>query len=126
MAIEIVTIQEAREHLRIDDYDSEGGPDDPWLNIFIPAVTGAVVSWVKDTDALYETEIDSSGNEVPDLGSPKPVVKAAILIEIERQYRSRGGEDETYMEQFGDAGYGYVLGRGSTALLASLRKSTVA
>lgn len=136
--LELVTIEEARHQLRIDDYDSDGGPDDPWLNAFIPAISEAIAEWVKVRSRLYmvamdsngDPEVDSSGNPVPVLdssGEPtvKPLVKAAVLVELERQYRSRGGEDETFAEQFDNVGYGYVLGRGSTALLYSLRKPTL-
>ncbi|WP_295802147.1 hypothetical protein [uncultured Microbulbifer sp.] len=135
--IEFVTQAEAENHLRIDSNDSIF--DAPWLAVFIPAISEAVVEWVKDPDKLYIPEydsngdpvIDSNGEPVPDLDSnghpqPKPLVKAAVLIELERQYRSRGGEDDTFVEDFGNAGYGYVLGRGSVALLTSLRRSTVA
>lgn len=136
--LELVTIDEARHQLRIDDYGSEGGPDDPWLSIFIPAISEAVAEWVKVRSRLYvpvldssgNPEVDSSGDPVPELdssGNPtvKPVVKAAVLVELERQYRSRGGEDETFTEGFVNVGYGYVLGRGSTALLYTLRKPTM-
>jgi hypothetical protein len=36
--LELVTIEDAYEHLRID-YDSDGSADDGWLDIFIPAVS---------------------------------------------------------------------------------------
>lgn len=136
--IELVTLEQARQHLRIDEIDSGGSPDDPWLEVFIPAISEAVALWVKDEWRLYVPELDSNGDVVVDSNddpvpaidssgesTPKPVVRAAVLIELERQYRSRGGEDDTFVEDFGNAGYGYTLGRGSTALLASLRKPTV-
>lgn len=131
---DLITLQQARDHLRIDDYDSSGGPDDPWLELFITATSYAVAEWLKDSWRLYVPALDSNGDverdsnnhPVPDTDSngdptPLPIVKIAVLIELERQYRSRGGEDDTYVE-----GNGYVLGKGSTALLNSLRKSTVA
>lgn len=136
--IDLVTIEQAYAHLRID-WDSDGSADDPWLEVFIPAISQAIALWVKNEARLYIPELDSSGNPVldsdgnpvPELDSngeqtPLPIVRAAVLIELERQYRSRGGEDETFMEDFSQAGYGYVLGRGSTALLTPLRKPTVA
>lgn len=137
--LELVTLEQAYHHLRIDEVDSEGSPDDPWLQVFIPAVSQAVAGWVKSEARLYvpeldsnrDPELDSDGEPVPELdsnGEPTPlaIVRAAVLVELERQYRSRGGEDDTFVESFGNAGYGYALGRGSTALLASLRKPTVA
>ena len=130
--IELVTIEEARAHLRIDDVDSDGSPDDLWLAIFIPAISEAVANWLKDEWRLYVAEVDSGGVVVDASGDPvpavplvaRPVVKAATLIELERQYRFRGGESEADVGSH--EGHGYTLGKGATALLSSLRKSTVA
>lgn len=130
--IELVTIEEARAHLRIDDVDSAGGPDDLWLNIFMPAISEAVANWLKDEWRLYVAEVDSGGVVVDASGDPvpavplvaRPVVKAATLIELERQFRFRGGESEADVQSH--EGHGYTLGKGATALLSSLRKSTVA
>ncbi len=130
--IELVTIEEARAHLRIDDVDSDGSPDDLWLSIFMPAISEAVANWLKDEWRLYVAEVDSGGVVVDSSGDPvpalplaaRPVVKAATLIELERQYRFRGGESEADVQSH--EGHGYTLGKGATALLSSLRKSTVA
>ncbi|WP_289105827.1 hypothetical protein [uncultured Halomonas sp.] len=134
--IDLVTIEDARVHLRIDDYAEGEGPDDTWLSIFIPAISQAFAEWVKERSALYTPALDSSGEPVLDSSGrpeaaldsngqpiPKPLVRAAVLIELERQYRSRGGEDETDVDA--SAGYGYMLGKGSVALLQSLRTPTV-
>ena len=130
--IELVTIEEARAHLRIDDVDSDGSPDDLWLSIFMPAISEAVANWLKDEWRLYVAEVDSGGVVVDSSGDPvpalplaaRPVVKAATLIELERQYRFRGGEAEADVQSH--EGRGYTLGKGATALLSGLRKSTVA
>lgn len=130
--IELVTIEEARAHLRIDDVDSDGSPDDLWLSIFMPAISEAVANWLKDEWRLYVAEVDSGGVVVDSSGDPvpalplaaRPVVKAATLIELERQYRFRGGESEADVQSH--EGRGYTLGKGATALLSGLRKSTVA
>ena len=130
--IELVTIEEARAHLRIDDVDSDGSPDDLWLAIWMPAISEAVANWLKDEWRLYVAEVDSGGVVVDASGDPvpalplaaRPVVKAATLIELERQYRFRGGESEADVGSH--EGHGYTLGKGATALLSSLRKSTVA
>jgi len=135
--IDLVTVAEARAHLRIDDFDSGGGPDDLWLSIFIPAISEAVALWLKDDWRLYEWELDDDGNTVLDSsGDAVPAidsngqtttrfaVKAAILVELERQYRFRGGESEADVQSH--EGHGYTLGKGATALLSPLRKSTVA
>jgi len=130
--IKLVTIEEARAHLRIDDVDSDGSPDDLWLSIFMPAISEAVANWLKDEWRLYVAEVDSGGVVVDSSGDPvpalplaaRPVVKAATLIELERQFRFRGGESEADVQSH--EGHGYTLGKGATALLSSLRKSTVA
>ena len=130
--IELVTIEEARAHLRIDDVYSDGSPDDLWLSIFMPAISEAVANWLKDEWRLYVAEVDSGGVVVDSSGDPvpalplaaRPVVKAATLIELERQFRFRGGESEADVQSH--EGHGYTLGKGATALLSSLRKSTVA
>jgi len=131
MATDLVTIDEARQHLRLDA-DSGDGADDAWLETFIPAVSEAVSLWVKDDARLYVPELDSAGDVVLDpAGEPipaepltiRPVVKAAVLLELASQYRYREGEGDNVVPA--DAGYGYVLSKGATALLTSLRRSTV-
>ena len=133
---DLVTIDEAREHLRLD-YDGAGGADDGWLAVFIPAISQAVALWLKDEWRLYVSERDSggeivtddNGNPVPaedDEGDPivQPVVRAAVLIELDSTYQFRAGEGRDN-EVTPDAGYGYVLNKASTALLAPLRRPTV-
>jgi hypothetical protein len=135
--INLMTHDDAYHHLRLDT-EGEGtsitSPDDPWLDIFIPAVSEAVASWVKDEWRLYMPELDTNGDVVVDSnGDPipelplvvRPKVKAAALIELAAQYRYREGEGQQNQVS-PDAGYGYVLNKTSTALLASIRKSTVA
>lgn len=133
MATDLVTIDEARDHLRLD-YDESGGPDDGWLSVFIPAISEAVSLWLKVESRLYLPEIDSSGEIVRDSGgdpvpmeplTARPVVKAAVLLELGNVYRFREGEGKDNIVP-SDAGYGYVLNKTSTALLAPLRRSTVA
>lgn len=133
MALDLVTVEEARQHLRLDAGDSGGGPDDLWLEIFIPAISEAVSLWVKDDARLYSPQIDSSGDVVLDSsGEPipaepltvRPVVKAAVLLELSSVYRYREGEGKDNAVT-PDAGHGYVLNKASTSLLTSLRRSTV-
>lgn len=132
MATDLVTLQEAYEHLRLD-YDSNGSSDDAWLTVFIAAISEAVSAWLKVDARLYVPEVDSSGETLLDsAGDPipayplvvRPVVKAAVLIELGSQYRFREGEgmDNVVPDA---AGWGYVLNKTSTALLTPLRKSTV-
>lgn len=136
--LELVTIDEARAHLRIDNYGTGGGPDDPWLATWIPAVSAAVAGWLKDGWRLYQWEVDSSGSVVEDSngdpvpafdtsGNPivRPEVRGATLIELAAKYRAREGEDIDNLVS-PDAGYGYMLNQASTALLAHLRRPTMA
>jgi len=129
---ELVTTAEARTHLRADT------ADDAWLTIFIPAISEAVLRWLKDDWRAYVTEldengdpvIDSNGDEIPVIDSNgevtvKPVVKAAVLVELAGQFRYREGEGVDNVVP-SEAGHGYMLNKGATALLASLRKSTLA
>jgi hypothetical protein len=131
MATDLITIDQACQHLRLDA-DTGGGADASWLGTFIPAICEAVSAWVKDDARLYVPEIDSSGMEVFDsAGEPipdqpltvRPIVQAAVLVELESQYRFRSGDADNAVSP--DAGYGYVLNKASTALLQPLRKTTV-
>ena len=132
---DLITREQAYEHLRLD-YDSNGSADDGWLDVFIPAVSEAVRLWLKDSwrayvpvvDTAGQPVLDSNGDPVPAVDSngdpiPKPAVKLAVLVELERQYRFRGGEGSETDES---PGMGYTLGKGATALLTPLRKPTVA
>lgn len=135
--MDLVTLAEAREHLRLDA-DSSGGADDAWLAMFIPAASEAVLSWLKVADRAYRPAVDSAGGVIYDsAGDPVPmldsagdpvvryVVKAAVLIELASMYRYREGEG-TENAVTPDAGYGYVLNKASTALLSPLRRPTLA
>lgn len=128
----LVTLDEARDHLRL-----YGSHDDPWLSMFIPAVSEAVRLWLKDDWRLYQWQRDEVGEVVlDDDGRPVPMldddgepvvswaVKAACLVELSAMYLYREGEGKDNVVP-ADAGYGYVLNKTSTALLAPLRRPTV-
>jgi hypothetical protein len=85
--------------------------------------------YVPSIDSAGDIILDSAGDPIPALdssGNPtaRPVVRAATLVELGSQFRFREGEGENVVAA--DAGHGYVLSKGATALLAGLRKSTVA
>lgn len=129
--VEFVTAAEARQHIRVDD-----GVDDVWFGYAIPAASGAVASWLKDSWRPYQLQVDADGNvvigtdgrpvvELDDDDNPivLPQVKLATLVELASQYRFREGEGTNDVDP--SAGHGYVLCKGATALLAALRRSTV-
>jgi hypothetical protein len=133
MATDLVTVDEARDHLRLD-FDGSASPDDGWLAVFIPAISEAVSSWLKVESRLYMPELDSAGEPIYDSGGDpvpaepltvRPLVKAAVLLELGNVYRFREGEGKDNVVPDA-AGWGYVLNKTSTALLAGLRRSTVA
>ena len=128
---DFVTTAEAREHLRATT------ADDSWLAIWIPAISAAVLSWLKEDwraylpalDADGVALVDSSGDEIPMEDSDgdhtvKPQVKAAVLVELAQQYRFRDGSGAAAVPSHW--GHGYVLGAGATILLVAVRKATVA
>lgn len=104
----LVSIDEAKQHLRID-----GNDDNTWLTLWIDLVSDAVLSWLKDPGLAFVE--DSSGSPVP-----VPVVKAAVLVELAQQYRFRDGKDAASLPP------GYILGAGATNLLSGIRRPTVA
>lgn len=130
--VDYVTVAEARDHLMVDTL-----AHDSWLTMMIPAISGAVLSWIKDPWRAYSLETDengdviydSSGDGIPieDSSGPvvNPVVKAATLVELAQQFRFRDGADATSAHVPSHWGHGYVLGIGATSLLSGIRKSTV-
>lgn len=130
---DLVTFQEAYVHLRIEDEGTNGSPHDPWLAIFIPAISEAVRMWLKQDWRLYVPMVDTNGPVLDSNGDPVPAlpleprwaVKAAVLVELASQFRYREGEGRDNVVP-SDAGYGYTLNKASTALLGPLRRSTLA
>ncbi|MCD9005226.1 phage gp6-like head-tail connector protein [Luteimonas sp. XNQY3] len=128
---EFVTLEDAHTQLRTS------ADDDPWLALWIPAASAAVEAWLKQPWRCYKLQIDAVGlpmigeEGVPlpvldEEGKPvvHPLVRSAVLVELAAQYRFRDSEGAPVVEP--SAGHGYVLSQGATALLAPLRKSTVA
>lgn len=131
MMLELVTVDDAREQLRLDSSDN-----DPWVHIAIQGVSEAVRAWLKDDWRLYlpardssgAVIVDSAGDPVPaeDSGGPivHPCVRLAVLAELESHFRFRSGDASTEVPSH--AGYGYSLGRAATNLLTGLRRPTSA
>lgn len=127
----LVSVEDARNHMQVD-----GTAHDAWFNIFIPAISGAVLSWLKDDWRAYEHLTDSNGDPLEDSngdvilkvdsnGEPivLPVVQAAVLVELASQFRFREGVDVAAVPSHW--GHGYVLSAGPTSLLTALRRSTI-
>lgn len=130
--VALVTRDEVKSQLMVDN-----DAVDPWIDMMILAISGAVITWLKDSWRAYEQVIDAAGNVVDDSngdpilitdsnGDPivKAVVKAATLVEIASQFRFRDGEGVSLPPS--NWGHGYVLSTGPTSLLSGLRRSTVA
>lgn len=62
----LVTLEEAKAQLRLDSPESDGGPEDPSIELMISAASGAVINYLKSTRNLYEVERDDDGNPVVD------------------------------------------------------------
>lgn len=127
----LVSHADARHQLRLDEPSSgQDGADDPWLDIWIPAVSAAIAQWLKDEWRLYVPAEDSNGPLEDSNGDPipsdvvQPNVRAACLVELSSQFRFREGEGENMVEAH--EGHGYILSKGATRLLVGLRKTTVA
>jgi hypothetical protein len=128
---ELVTLEQARTHLRTDS-----DADDAWLELMITVVSAAVFSWLKDEWRAYVPATDAEGNVIEDSnGDPipfedsngytvKPLVAGAVLVELAQQYRFRDGSDAAAVPSHW--GHGYILGAGATSLLSGSRKSTLA
>ena len=129
---DLVTVEEARAHLRIDN-----DADDAWLATWILAISQAVFTWLKDEWRAYELltvdgVVVKDSNDDPiileDSNGPviKPLVTAACLVELASQYRFRDGNpNQTFTGDLYNGRYGYILSQGATALLQALRKTTV-
>ncbi len=126
----LCTVAEARMQIMVDT-----NAHDPWFEMMIPAISQAVLSWLKQDWRAYELLLDSNGDVVEDSGGPvpqedsngpivKPMVKAATLIELAVQFRFRDGDGAPIVPA--TSGHGYILSVGATALLNGVRKTTIA
>ena len=126
-----VTLEEVKSQLMMDNDAADG-----WIDMMIVAISDAVLSWLKDEwraylvlrDADGAVLLDSNGDPILLTDSngdliPRPVVRAATLVEIASQFRFRDGDGAPAVPSH--AGHGYVLSAGPTSLLSGLRRSTV-
>src|SRR6478609_6043941 len=97
---ELVTLDEVKSQLMMDNDAADG-----WITLMIQAISGAVMTWLKEEWRAYvvllgadgKPVLDSNGDPIVSLdsnGDPivKPVVKAATLVEIASQFRFRDGD----------------------------------
>jgi len=123
---EFITLDEARDHLRIDTTD-----DDNDLRLKIQGASSAVMRYLKTRRALWLAEEDSNGDPmldsngwpVPLIGSDgqtviNPVIKSATLLMTGYLYRNRSDNEGAAFQQ------GF-LPMPVTALLYPLRDPTV-
>ncbi len=82
--IELVTLEEAKLHLRIDD---DYGDSD--LTLKIQGGSAAILSYIQGSRALI---VDDSGNLID--GEPLTRVQTALLVLLGYLDRNRGGEEE--------------------------------
>ena len=82
--IELVTLEEAKLHLRIDD---DYGDSD--LTLKIQGGSAAILSYIQGSRALV---VDQSGKLID--GEPLTRVQTALLVLLGYLDRNRGGEEE--------------------------------
>lgn len=87
--IELVTLEEAKLHLRIDD---DYGDDD--LTLKIQGGSAAILAYVQGSRQLI---VDDAGKAIE--GEPLYRVKTALLVLLGILDRNRGGEEEEKLKQ---------------------------
>ncbi|MBV2177331.1 head-tail connector protein [Klebsiella aerogenes] len=106
--IELVTLEQAKEHLRIDD---DAADDD--IKLKIQSGSAALLSYIQGSRELV---VNSSG--VLTEGEPLKRVQGALLILLGYLDRNRGGEEEEKLKQ-GE------LPLSVTMLIYDLRRPTI-
>ncbi len=110
----LITLEQAREHLRSDDMDDDGD-----LELKIAAASAAVLDYL-GAYALTFADADGAPLVVEGVEVATPArVKQAILITVAALYKERDGAQESAVPA--QHGYGYTLPQGATSLLYSLR-----
>lgn len=106
--IELVTLEEAKMHLRIDD--DYGDPD---LTLKIQGGSAAILSYIQGSRDLV---VDDTGALI--VGEPLTRVQTALLVLLGYLDRNRGGEEEEKLKQ-GELPYSVTM------LIYDLRKPTI-
>lgn len=106
--IELVTLEEAKLHLHIDD---DYGDSD--LTLKIQGGSAAILSYIQGSRSLV---VDNSGNLIG--GEPLTRVQTALLVLLGYLDRNRGGEEEDKLKQ-GELPFSVSM------LIYDLRKPTI-
>ncbi|MHC5644232.1 head-tail connector protein [Escherichia coli] len=106
--IELVTLEEAKMHLRIDD---DYGDSD--LTLKIQGGSAAILSYIQGSRSLI---VDDTGNLID--GEPLTRVQTALLVLLGYLDRNRGGEEEEKLKQ-GELPFSVSM------LIYDLRKPTI-
>jgi hypothetical protein len=106
--IELVTLDEAKMHLRIDD---DYGDSD--MTLKIQGGSAAILSYIQGSRSLV---VDDSGNLI--VGEPLTRVQTALLVLLGYLDRNRGGEEEEKLKQ-GELPFSVSM------LIYDLRKPTI-
>lgn len=119
-AVMLVTLQQARDHLR-----SDTDADDADLTLKIEGASEAVLDYLGDfvpRDSAGDPLFDSNGDLIGVKERNIKRIKNAVLLTVGYLYNERGGSQEHAVQT--QHGYGYALPQGATAMLYSLRKPT--
>lgn len=95
----LVSLAQAKMHLRIVDDGTAGNPDDPDLILKIESASQSVLDYVRSSDPTWldtfgEPVLDTSGEPV---GIPANV-KGATLLLVGYLYREREGDNTTEID----------------------------
>lgn len=106
--IELVTLQQAKEHLRIEEDDGDAD-----LTLKIQAGSAAILAYVQGSRDLI---VSSNGALIE--GEPLQRTRTALLMLLGWLDRNRGGEEEEKLQQ-GELPYSVTM------LIYDLRRPTI-
>lgn len=95
----LITLAQAKEHLRIIDLGTGGNPDDNDLILKIEGASESVLDYVRSSDPDW---LDTAGDPILDTnGDPVGIpanVKSATLLMLGYLYREREGDNTVEFE----------------------------
>lgn len=114
-SFDLVTLDQARKQCRIDDYDSDGGPDDDSLELYISAASRAVLNYL-DGAAFLDSDGGVIASDIPE------DVQLATLYLVAEFFKNREAAQDGAI----DAQYGYgFLPRPVVSLLYQYRAPVI-